>query len=64
MVCERLSDVLISPITNIVNKSLSLGVFPRSTTAALVKPVIKNHTMGCNILNNYRPVSKHFYLKL
>jgi len=33
--------VLINPITNIVNKSLSLGVFPRSMKAALVKPLIK-----------------------
>ena len=55
MACEDCLDVLINPITNIVNKSLSLGVFPRSMKAALVKPLIKN-TMNCNILNNYRPV--------
>jgi len=30
-------DVPISPITNIVNKLLSLAVFPRSMKAALVK---------------------------
>ena len=35
-------DVLISLITNIVNKSLSLIVFPRSMKAALVKPLKKN----------------------
>jgi hypothetical protein len=29
-------DVLISPITNIVNKSLSLGVLPRSMKDVLV----------------------------
>jgi len=34
--------VLISPITKIVNKSLSLGVYPRSMKVALVKPLIKN----------------------
>jgi len=28
-------------IPNTVNKSLSLGVFPRSMKAALVKPLIK-----------------------
>jgi len=50
-------DVLINPITNIVNKSLSLGAFPRSMKATFVKPLIKRHTMDCNILNNYRPVS-------
>jgi len=35
-------DVLISPIPNIVNKSLSLGAIPRLMKAALVKPLIKN----------------------
>jgi hypothetical protein len=62
MVCERMSDVPISPITNIVNKSLSLGVFSRSMKVALVKPLIKNHTLDCNILNNYRPVSNLTFL--
>ena len=38
--------VLISPITNIVNKSLSLGVFTRSMKAALVKPLIKKKTVS------------------
>jgi len=55
-------DVLISPITNIVNESLYLGVFSRFVKAALVKPLIKNHTMDCNILNNYRPVSNLTFL--
>ena len=55
-------DVLISPITNIVNKSLSLGVFPRSMKATIVKPLIKKHTMDCNILNNYRPVSNLIFV--
>ena len=35
-------DFLISPIKTIVNKSLSLDVFPRSIKAALVKPLLKN----------------------
>ena len=50
-------DVPISPVTNIVNKSLSLGDFRRSTKAALVKLLIKNDSMDCKILSNYRPVS-------
>ena len=33
-------DDMISLITNIVKKLLSLGVFPRSMKAALVKPLI------------------------
>ena len=39
-------DCLDVPITNIVNKSLSLGVFPRSMKAALVKPLIKKTHYG------------------
>jgi len=39
---EDCLDVLISPITNMVNKSLPLGVFQRSVKAALVKSLIKN----------------------
>jgi len=50
-------DVLRSSITNIVNTSLSRGVFPISKKAAIVKPLIKKHCINCNILNNYRPVS-------
>jgi len=53
---------MISPITNIVNNSLSVGVIPRSMKAALVKPLIKNHTVDCNILNNYRSVSNVTFL--
>ena len=34
-------DVLISPITNVVDNSFSLGVFLRSREVALVKPLIK-----------------------
>jgi len=49
-------DVLINTITNIVNTSLSQGVFLRSMKAAIVKPLIQKHTMDCNILNNYRSV--------
>ena len=30
--------------------------------ATLVKPLIKKHTMDCNILNNYRPVSNLTFL--
>ena len=39
-------DVLISPITNIVNKSFSRGVFPRSTKAALIKTINKKTHYG------------------
>ena len=50
-------DVLISPMTNIVNLSLDTGAFPDSMKAARVKPLLKKHGLDCNILKNYRPVS-------
>jgi len=50
-------DVLISPVTNVVNKSLYLGVFQKSAKAALVKPlIIQTITDRFQIL--------YFYLKL
>ena len=49
--------VLIIPITNIFNVSTSLCVFSGTMKPALVKPLRKNHSMDCNILNNYRPIS-------
>ena len=54
--------VLISPITNIINVSLSLDMFPRLMKAALVKPLIKYHILDCNILNSSTPVSNFTFL--
>jgi len=39
-------DDMISPITNIINKSLSLGVLPRSMKSALVKPLLTKTQYG------------------
>ena len=50
-------DVLISPMTNIVNLSLDTGTFPDSMKVARVKPLLKKHGIDCNILKNYWPVS-------
>jgi len=36
-------DVFINPITKAVNELLTLGVFPRSMKASLVKPLIKKY---------------------
>jgi len=47
---ERL-NLMISPITKIVNKSLSLSVFARSMKAVC---------LDCNILNNYIFQILHF----
>ena len=49
--------VLIMPITNIVNLSLSEGVFPDSYKNAIVKPLYKKHSLPHEDLSSYRPIS-------
>ena len=44
-------------ITYIVNGSLTSGVFPSCYKEALVTPLLKNQSLDCNRLQNYRPVS-------
>ena len=44
-------------ITDIVNGSLTSGVFPSCYKEALVTPLLKKQSLDCNRLQNYRPVS-------
>ena len=44
-------------ITDIVNGSLTSGVFPSCYMEALVTPLLKKLSLDCNRLQNYRPVS-------
>jgi len=50
-------NILIAPISKMINDSLSMGVFPHSMKIAHVKPLIKKHNLDQNVLKNYRPVS-------
>ena len=50
-------DVLIIPITIIVNLSLSEGSFPTTFMHALVKPLLKKHNLPQDELSSYRPIS-------
>ena len=50
-------DVLIVPITSIINKSLQEGVFPDQFKKAYIRPLLKKKTLDKNELKNYRPVS-------
>ena len=59
---KKCQDILICPNAKIINTSLSSGVFPLSTKAALVKSLIKRHNLDCNVLSNYRRVSNSSYL--
>ena len=50
-------DILIQPITTIVNLSLSEGVVIDKFKSAVVTPLIKKPSLDPDVLKNYRPVS-------
>lgn len=56
LVKENISVVLLY-IKNIVNCSLSDGIFPHSFKQAIVTPIIKKSSLDWNELKHYRPVS-------
>ncbi|XP_072021821.1 uncharacterized protein [Amphiura filiformis] len=57
MVFENHIDSHIPAITNIVNKSLSSGVFPNAAHHTIVTPLLKKLSANKDELKNYRPVS-------
>ena len=50
-------DVLIKPITDIINASLCSGLFPEDFKCAHVNPILKKTTLAKEDLNSYRPIS-------
>ena len=44
-------------ITDIINTSLTTGIFPADLKKAIVRPLLKKHNLDQNNLSNYRPVS-------
>ena len=44
-------------ITNIINQSLSTGLFPECLETAIITPTIKKASLDPNTMRNYRPVS-------
>jgi len=50
-------DSLLSPITTIINLSLSEGTFPSSFKTAIVKPLLKKYSLPHDDLASYRPIS-------
>ena len=51
-------------ITNLVNLSLSEGIFPSSFKQALVKPLLKKPSLSTDDLNNFRPISNLLFKHL
>ena len=61
-ILKQHSNILIPSITNIINTSLSIGIFPTTMKTARVRPLIKKSSLDQNILKNYRPVSNLSFL--
>ena len=56
-ILEALLDILIKPITTIINLPLESGTFTLSFKEAHVTPLLKKSNLTVNNLKNYRPVS-------
>ena len=54
--------VLVGPITDIINLSLSTGAFPSSLKHGIITPLLKKTTLDRNVLSNFRPVSNLSFL--
>ena len=50
-------DVLLTPITRLINLSLAEGIFPSTFKTAHVTPLLKKPTLSKEDMKNYRPVS-------
>ena len=55
-------DTILPHVTHIINSSLSTGHFPDLYKSAVVRPLIKKHSLDQNCLKNYRPVSNLSFL--
>ena len=61
-IVKECKEILATPIMNIINLSLSEGIFPGRFKQALVTPLLKKPSLPKNELKNYRPVSNLNYL--
>ena len=52
---KRIQNVLIEPLTFLINQSLSTGIFPKELKISRVKPLYKSG--NSSLLSNYRPIS-------
>ena len=56
-VLKNCLDILITPITDILNITMDTSTFPQKFKEARVRPLLKKHVYQKNELKNYRPVS-------
>ena len=57
MLVDHLLPELLPVITDIIDASLTSGVFPEILRMALVKPLLKKISLSPEIFKNYRPIS-------
>ena len=55
---KKVQNVLIEPLTFLINQSLSTDIFPNELKISLVKPLYKSG--NASLLSNYRPISVLF----
>ena len=56
-IIKCISSLLIDPLHNIINKSISSGIFPDRLKWAIVSPIYKNQELDIHQFNSYRPIS-------
>ena len=61
-VLKNCLDILITPITDIINISMETGTFPQNFKEAHVRPLLKKTSLPKNELKNYRPVSNFSFI--
>ena len=61
-VLKESADVLAGPLTNIVNASLTSGVFPVSLKKGVIYPSIKKPSLDHDQFSNYHPITNIAYL--
>ena len=62
VVLKSCIDSLLTPVTTLINLCLSESTFPSSFKTALVKPLLKKHSLPKDDLSSYRPISNLNFL--
>ena len=55
---KNIFSCLADELIQIINTSLSSGVFPETLKSAVIKPLLKKNGLDPLVLNNYRPISE------
>ena len=61
---KAIFDSVSEDVLEIVNLSLSTGIFPSDLKTALLKPTLKKSNLDPHVLSNYRPISSLPFLKI